>query len=256
MTNRDEVHLLSGAYALDAVDAEEARQVEAAMRESEDLHSEVVGLSDTAVALGMALPAEAPPAALRGRLLDLIETTDQLPAEDASAEPATSEPAPTAMPAGTHVPTTRRPRRRRRLTALLAVGAAVVVLVGGGFFVQRTMLEPQNQYVALIQSPDVQLASAKAVGGGTVTVEWSKTQHQTAVVVNGASAPSGKVLQLWSVRGGTITSAGLYEPQAGQKFMLLTGTPSAGEHLAVSVEPDGGSAQPTTKPIASVDLSA
>jgi anti-sigma-K factor RskA len=248
MTNRDDAHLLSGAYALDAVTAEEAALVEAAMRDSEDLHGEVVGLSDTAVALGMALPAETPPPGLRARLLEAIESTPQLAAEHES-EPG---PAPSAVPVGDHVV----PRRRRRLRPMtwLAVGAAAVVLFGGGFFVQRTLLEPQGQYTAIVAAPDVQHESRRVAGGGIATVSWSKSEHGTAVVLSGMRAPSGKVMQLWTMRGGTVTSAGLYEN--GEKYALLAGTPSPGEYLAVSIEPEGGSAQPTTTPIVAVKLTS
>ncbi|MGN6446155.1 anti-sigma factor domain-containing protein [Amnibacterium sp.] len=250
MTNREDAHLLSGAYAVHAVDAEEAALVESAMQESEELHHEVVGLTDTAVALGLAVPEEAPPAALRGRLLDAIATTPQLPVEDTvEAEPET--PAP--MPAGDHVVPKRR--RRRRPVVWVALAAAAVLLFGGGFLLQRTLLEPQSEVVAVWQAPDVQQARASVASGGSATVFWSSSEHRTAVVLSGVKVPSGKVLQLWSVRGSTITSAGLYEP-GGQKYVLLTGTPSSGESLAVTVEPQGGSAQPTTRPIVSVKLNA
>jgi anti-sigma-K factor RskA len=252
MTKREDAHLLSGAYALDAVTAEEAALVEAAMRESEDLHSEVVGLSDTAVTLGMALPSQTPPPALRTRLLDAIETTPQLAAPPEVAADAEVPPASVAMPVGEHA--VRRRRRRARPMALLAAAAAAVVLFGGGFFVQRTLLEPQSEYSAIQAASDYQQESHAVPGGGVATVSWSKSEHRTAIVLNGVSAPAGKVLQLWSIHGGTVTSAGLYEN--GEKYALLSGTPSAGESLAVSVEPDGGSAQPTTTPIVALKLSA
>ncbi|MBW4041399.1 MAG: anti-sigma factor [Acidobacteria bacterium] len=257
---------MSGAYALDALNAEEAALVEAAMRESEDLHSEVVGLSDTAVALGMALPPLTPPPALRARLLDAIETTPQLaaapvsysqpesdPQPEVDAQPAADvEPVRTVMPVGDHV--VRRRRRRMRPMAWLAVAAAAMVLFGGGFFVQRTLLEPQSEMTALIAAPDVQKAAAELTGGGVAKVYWSKSEHRTAVVLNGVAAPAGKVLQLWSIRGGVATSAGLYE--SSQHYALISGTPSSGEYLGVTVEPEGGSVHPTTQPIVKVKLSA
>ena len=74
MTKRDDAHLLSGAYALDAVTPEEAELVESAMEHSEELRSEVVGLTDTAVALGLGLPPVAPRPQLRASILDAIQT--------------------------------------------------------------------------------------------------------------------------------------------------------------------------------------
>jgi anti-sigma-K factor RskA len=251
MTERDDAHQLSGAYALHAVDDQEAALVEAAMEESEDFRSEVVGLSDTAVALGMALPVQTPPSALRSRLLDAIESTPQLSAEDERVTSAM--PVASAMPPGDHVVTKRRSRRRMRPMAWLAVGAAAVVLFGGGFFVQRTLLEPQREVAAVIAAPDSVKAVADITGGGKATVYWSKTEHRTAVMLTGVTPPSGKVLQLWSVHHGVAVSAGLYD---SNDATLIAGTPSAGETLAVTVEPDGGSPKPTTQPIVKVPLSA
>lgn len=253
MTQHDDAHLLSGAYALDAVTAEEAAAVEAAMHESEELRGEVVGLTDTAVVLGLSVPPAAPPAALRGRLLDAIET---LPQEAVAEEPEEMPAVAPPMPNGVHV-APRRPRRRHgRMAALLAVAAAAVLVFSGGFLLQRTLLEPQGEYSRITQAADVERVRADVSGGGTATVYWSRTEHRTAVVLNGVAPPSGRVLQLWSIRGDTVTSAGLYQPQGGDRYALLAGTPSSGEQLAVSVEPAGGSPQPTTKPIVVVPLKA
>jgi anti-sigma-K factor RskA len=256
MTKREDAHLLSGAYALNAVTPEEAELVESAMQESEELRSEIVGLSDTAVALGLGLRPVSPPTALRARLLDAIDSTPQLAAEPSSVEHKQEDAAPVvAMPVGAHAVAPRR-RRRRRPMALLALAAAAVVLFGGGFLVQRTLLEPQSEYSQINQAADSQSVMAKVRGGGVATVSWSKSEHRTAVTLNGVAIPSGKVLQLWTVRGGVATSAGLYEPMSGQRYTVISGTPNAGEALAVTVEPDGGSTQPTTQPIVKVALDA
>jgi anti-sigma-K factor RskA len=142
------------------------------------------------------------------------------------------------------------------MAALLAVAAAAVLVFSGGFLLQRTLLEPQGEYSRITQAADVERVRADVSGGGTATVYWSRTEHRTAVVLNGVAPPSGRVLQLWSIRGDTVTSAGLYQPQGGDRYALLAGTPSSGEQLAVSVEPAGGSPQPTTKPIVVVPLKA
>lgn len=254
MTKREDPHLLSGAYALDAVTAEEAALIEVAMRDSEELRGEVVGLSDTAVALGLAVPPVEPPPALRARLLEAIEDLPQQTPEPDRESHDSFEPDPVlAMPIGLHQVPKRR-RRARRPAVFLALAAAAVVLFTGGFFVQRTLINPQAELTAIQVSPDVHQASARTANGGKATVMWSKSEHRTAVVLEGVTAPSGKVLQLWSARGGTITDAGLYQPQDGQNFALISGTPTAGEQIMVSVEPAGGSPKPTTTPIAVVGL--
>jgi anti-sigma-K factor RskA len=54
---------------------------------------------------------------------------------------------------------------------------------------------------------------------------------------------------MWVVTGATATSAGLFDPPAGQNYEVMKGALSTKQHVAVTVEPAGGSAQPTTKPI-------
>lgn len=256
MTEREETHLLSGAYSLDAVTPEEAALVEAAMRDSEELRGEIVGFSDTAVALGLAVPPVDPPPGLRARLLDAIEDLPQETSEPESGSHASFEPDPVlAMPVGSHQVPKRR-RRARRPAAFLALAAAAVVLFTGGFFVQRTLTDPQAELTALVETPDMQQASARTANGGTATVMWSKSEHRTAVLLEGVTAPSGKVLQLWSAHDGTITDAGLYQPRDGEHFVLISGTPTTGGQIMVSVEPEGGSPEPTTTPIAVVGLGA
>lgn len=262
MNKQEDAHLLSGAYALDAVTPEEAALVEAAMAESEDLHSEVVGLADTAVALGLSLPPMAPPARLRASILDAIESLPQESSEDAPLSIPSLPEAPeefqpvvvATMPTGGHVPPRRR--RRRRAMVLLVSAVTAIALFAGGGLVTRSLFQNQMEFTQISTASDVQSSTAGVAGGGTATVYWSKAEHRTAVVLTGVEAPSDKVLQLWSVRGDTVTSAGLYEPQGGEHYVLLSGTPNAKETLAVSIEPAGGSTQPTTKPIVAVPLQA
>lgn len=245
MTRQHDAHLLSGAYAVDAVTPEEARLVEHAMTHSEELHGEVVGLVDTAVALGLAVPPTAPPPALRTRLLAAIEDLPQQAAEEPVDGPA--------APAGEHVVQRRRPRHRRRLTrpsVLVAAAVAAVLLFSGGFLLQRAVLQPQTDYSQVALAADAEQRQGAVDGGGRVLVSWSPSQRRTAISVTGVHVPAGKTLQLWHVRGTSITSAGLYEP-----YDVIDGTPLQGDSLAVSIEPAGGSRRPTD-PIVQIPLVA
>jgi anti-sigma-K factor RskA len=264
MTSSEDPRLLSGAYALDAVSADEAAAFEAEMRDSEELRGEIAGLSDTAVVLGLSVPPAAPPPALRSRLLDLIDTTPQLPRREVEAqavapatEPATDAPAlppeTERMPDGAHrVP--HRTRIRRRPVLLLAVAAVAVLLFGGGLLVDRTMFTPGSSqttsaFSRIAGAPDVQRTEAAVAGGGTATVYWSHELNQSAVVLNGVQAPAHRTLQMWVVTGATAKSVGLFDPPAGQNYEVMKGALGAKQRVAVTVEPVGGSPQPTTKPI-------
>lgn len=250
MTARSETHLLSGAHVLHATTPEEDAAVESAMHESEELRNEIVGLADTAVALGLAVPAAAPPAALRASLLEAIERTPQLAAED-EPDPETEEPHPAPV---RHLVPRRRPRVLRRPRTLLAAAAVAVLLFGGGVLVQRALVGPELQYSAIVAAGDVQPAVVSVRGGGEATVYSSREEGGSAIVLKGVSVPAGRVLQVWRMQDGRVVSAGLYE--AGAHYRVIDAPPAAGESIAVSVEPAGGSQQPTTRPIVQVPLSA
>jgi anti-sigma-K factor RskA len=85
--------------------------------------------------------------------------------------------------------------------------------------------------------------------------------HNGGVVFVGGKLPelaSGKTFQLWLVPAkGNPKSAGLFTPNAeGISVNVLAQSINPSEYaaVAVSVEPDGGSPQPTTKPIIVVPL--
>ena len=254
MKSQDDPHMLSGAYALDAVSAGEAAEVETAMESSEQLRGEIAELTDTAVVLGLSVTPADPPPALRARLLDLIESTPQLPAASTVEDESERSPAVDAerMPEGDHVARPRARRAgRRRSVLLIAVAAVAVLLFGGGLAVDRAM-QPPSQNAAFSQiasASDVQRTEAAVAGGGTASVLWSKSLNESAVVLNDVNRPSGKDLQMWVITGGTAKSVGLYRPPAGQQYEMMPGAIGPDQHVAVTVEPAGGSAQPTTKPI-------
>jgi len=64
------IHELTAAYALDALDAEEAREYERHLASCEQCREELAQLSDGAAALAFGADAPAPPDALRERILD------------------------------------------------------------------------------------------------------------------------------------------------------------------------------------------
>jgi anti-sigma-K factor RskA len=238
-----DVHMLSGAYALDAIDDDEEREAfERHLEECEACRIEVRSLREVAAALGDAV-AVAPPPELRHRVLDRIAATPQLPPVAAVR---------THRAAG-------RPDERRAGWRV-AVAAAAVVLVGGGAvgagveLVQARRADEQARRVlSLAADPAARRVSGAVAGGGTATVIVAGSQ--AALVADGVRVlPEDRVYQLWLVRPGEIVSAGL-GPEGtgagGRWSRLITGV-RAGDQVAISVEPAGGSAQPTTKPLVAV----
>ena len=272
MTTRRDPHLLSGAYSLDAVTPEEAADVEAEMEHSEELRGEIAELTDTAVLLGLSVPAADPPPALRARLLDAIEDAPQLPAVPPEAESEPVRPTPSLASADAvavgprrsdsrHV-AGRRPRWARGPAVLAgALVAAAAVLFGGGLLVDQ-IVHPQphsttaSAFAQLTSAPDVRRQQASVSGGGTAVVYWSRSLNESAVVLNGVDRPAGKSLQMWVVTGSAAASVGIYAPPRSEPYELMKGALKPNQAVAVTVEPAGGSTKPTTKPIVVVPVAA
>lgn len=159
-------------------------------------------------------------------------------------------------------PAERRARGRwlsRPLTVLAAAAAAVVLLIGGGV-VSNSIGEAQFQQAqagrlaAINAADDVQRLAADVATGGTATLIWSDELGQSAVVLDGVDAlPSDSVYQLWYINDAGITAAGTLSIAAsGTTWRVLDGDLSRGDTIGITIEPRGGSEQPTTEPIAAI----
>jgi len=241
---RPDLHSLSGAYALDALDGEaEHDRFVRHMTRCPACTSEVRGFREVGTALAFAATAEPPPE-LRDRVLAAAARTRQLPPE---------------------VSTHARPRPARSwipwLSGAVAL-ASIAVAVFFGLAQAHTQQElnqarAQNQALNLILSvPGVRVLSQATTEGGVATVVLAADRHELAVVTDGLPAlPSGKVYQLWLIGPAKTTSAGLLPPaKSGRTPAVLATGVVKGDTLGLTVEPAPGSAQPTTTPILALPL--
>ncbi|MDY7541399.1 anti-sigma factor domain-containing protein [Cryobacterium sp. 5B3] len=293
---------LSGAYALNALEARERAAFEAHLESSEEARIEAAELSDTAVALGLATAPVQPSAALKASLMAKLSSTPQLaplagPASTPATDAAPASPRLAAVPpvppsaqatpvvsadpsaAGTGAGSSsgrsaaERARKRwfQRPASLLLAAAAAVALFVGGTFVGLGLAGPSGtsdsfaaqQAASLAQlnaAPDVQRASATTADGHAATLVWSDTSSLSALVVDGLPALSGdQDYQLWYIGAGGAVSAGLLDTSVsangGTAWRVLDGSLTAGDTIGMTVEPKGGSKQPTTAPIVAIQSS-
>jgi anti-sigma-K factor RskA len=227
-------HLLTGAYALDALDDVERAGVERHLRTCTECAAEVAELREVGswLAERVAVP---PPPELKNRVLAMAHETRQV-----------SPPSPVHLPRV-------GPRR------LLAAAAAVVVLAGGvglGTAAWQNHEAAQQARIEATRITDVLTdparteSAAEIAGGGQATVVAADGSAVFAARDLPPAEP-GKAYQLWVVGGDRIRSAGLLDVEDGTARAWVTGV-GPGSSLAVSVEPEGGSEQPTTTPITNV----
>jgi anti-sigma-K factor RskA len=252
---------LSGAYALNALSDEERDAFEIRMSESDELRTEVTELNDTALLLGRAVEPVQPSAALRSSILDLIGSTPQLPKLEAHDDGASATPttrAAAAAPSGEllePIPLARQRWFMRPTVLLVGAAAAAGLFFSGGALLNSQPNVGNSSYVAqgmsqILAASDVQHTVSNVSTGGKATLYWSDKLQRSAVVLDGvASLPSSKTYQLWYINGSHIASAGTLDANSNNPSQVLVGDLKPGVTVGITIEPQGGSKQPTSTPI-------
>ncbi|GAA2934436.1 anti-sigma factor [Streptomyces enissocaesilis] len=243
-----ELHTLTGAYALHALTAEERAEFELHLEDCPSCTQEVRELTATAARLGLAMTVT-PPAALKEQVMRRITTERQDPPR---------------VPLPTQVPFHRR--RSRVLPRLVLAACLAAAAAFGGVAVwqhqeaqdaqeQAQRAQQQSETLAsVLTAPDAKVTTGKIADGVTGTVIVSRERDKAAFLASGMpEPPSGKVYQLWFDDGGTMRSAGLMDRSAlsgPATAVLMDGPVGTARGMGITVEPAGGSARPTTDPLA------
>jgi anti-sigma-K factor RskA len=205
-----EIHELSAAYALDALEPEQRAGFEEHLLRCAECREAVSLFQETAAALAFGTDAPAPPPALGRRIM-----------EQARRE----RPNVVAL----------RPRWVFPATAAVAaVAACAAIAFGVWSAVLNNRLDARPEAVALegtsgslIVSPD---------GEGTLLVEQL------------AAAPAGRTYEAWVIQNGDPVPAGTFSGGGRVAFVLTRNVPD-GAVVAVTVERAGGVQKPTTTPV-------
>lgn len=248
-----DIHALSGAYAVDALDGHERAQFEAHLEGCATCREEVASLREAAAHLA-ATTDTAPPASLRTSVLEGISQVRPLPPRHGSGA---SAPVPAAPTASDPAPD---PRRRRWVPAL-AAAAAVVVALGVGTAITQPWQDdaPQEQGPGVaervLQSDDARQATLRFDDGAQATVTHSPSEGRAVIQTRDMPPPpEGKVYELWwQDPDGEMAPAGLM-PERPDQTMVLQGDATGARAVGITVEPEGGSQEPTSEPIALFDL--
>jgi anti-sigma-K factor RskA len=215
------IHGLTAAYALDALDERDELEYEEHLRSCERCRDELAALTEAASSLAYAVETPAPPAALRGRIL-----------ERARAERSNVIPLRTRRWAA---PVT---------TAVAAVAAVVAVAVGLWAFSLRSDLDETQE--ALDRERDV---AAVVSSGDARSLELSGAEGRLVVARDGGAAllvsglgeaPDARQYEMWVIEGGRPRSAGTFEVEDGRAAVRLGREVSRGSTFAVTLEPDEG----------------
>jgi len=242
--------------------------------------------SETAALLGASLRPVAPPTAIRASLLEAIAREPQTERVDQTDGTAEEEAGDRDAVGGSNggsgsdgdsvdseVLSLDAHRRRRSAwrTGLLRAAAAVVLLgvgIGVGRWSVRgavdeamdsmaSSMASTQHYAHLNQAQDVQRVTDTMPDGHVATLTWSQDMSMTALTLPAAMKDSAgdRSLQVWLKEGERTTSLGVYDPRDGTGFSFLDIMPRPGQQIVITMEPAGGSPQPTTPPLVTLRVS-
>ena len=242
--------------------------------------------SETAALLGASLRPVDPPAAIRASLLETIAREPQTERADQADGTAEKEAGDRDAVGGSNsgsgsdgdsvdsevLSLDAHRRRRSAWRAGLLRAAAAVVLLGVGIGVGRwsvrgavdeamdsmaSSMASTQHYAHLNQAQDVQRVTDTMPDGHVATLTWSQDMSMTALTLPAAMKDSAgdRSLQVWLKEGERTTSLGVYDPRDGTGFSFLDIMPRPGQQIVITMEPAGGSPQPTTPPLVTLRVS-
>ncbi|MFD7061040.1 anti-sigma factor domain-containing protein [Streptomyces sp. NPDC059906] len=238
-------HSLAAPYALDALEGAERVRFERHLQGCARCAAEVRALSEDAVRLARSTATPAPPA-LRERVLAAVRTIAQEPAPARRPDPRRS---------------VGHPRPHPLLVPFATVTAAAALVVASLFAVRAdrtqdeldTARDRAREIAHVLAAPDARAARGADAHGRGVTVVASVSRGRAVVTLSGYGEPPGdRVRQLWLTRpGAEPRSLGLFD---GDTPLIASGLGRFATSLAVTVEPGGGSALPTSEPLVQLAL--
>lgn len=263
MKSHEEYKEMLPAYALDALDAEEAREVEAYIKQHKDLRDELDDWRETASLLAYAVPVAEPSSSVREKLFANIRLQKQTSSVEVTKPASNVIPFPTKQ--------TQRRWNTIQLVAALAASVAIFLLsvllwtalqnnranesqiaeLKNRLNETQKRIEEQNKDIALFTSADSNIVALKGLGTAPNAVARlaydRKTGNAVLIAENLPSIPAGKAYQIWYITD-KPTPGKTFKPDASGKATLRDLIPSGSLQasvFAVTIEDEKGATSPT-----------
>jgi anti-sigma-K factor RskA len=233
---------LKCAFVLGALPEEERRELEEYLAEHPERQAEIDELGTVAGLLAFSPPEQEPPPELRRRIMGVVEAEAGRPRVESRSWLA---------------------RMRVSLGVRgLALGAAAAMLVIGLFSwnlilqgeiqnlqgrVQSLQDQPQEPQMVALQGPGVE-------HGARAEVMILHNERAVLMAEDMPPLPEEEALQIWVIEDDVPKPGGLFEPKDEEVIVVVEAPLDGADAIAVSVEPDGGSTEPTTYPMLTAKL--
>jgi anti-sigma-K factor RskA len=238
--NNERFEDLKDAYVLDALPVEERRSFEEYLVAHPERQAEIDELSAVAGLLAFSPHGQDPPPELRRRIMDTVE-----------AEAAQPRIHPHSG-------------RRSWLAGLweaagvrdLALAAAALLVIGlfsWSVLLQAEVRDLQGRVQSLQSQPQgPQMIALGGVGtkqGARAELVTLEGDRAVLVAENMPPVPEGKTYEIWVIKGDTPQPSGLFKPKGNSIAAVVENPVEGADAVAVTVEPEGGSKEPTTDPM-------
>ena len=229
---------LKDAYVLGALSDDERATVEAYLALHPERQAEVDDLSGVASLLALAPTEHEPPADLRRRVMQVVESESV------------------------------RPRAARRSTTSwsgwlgslrnVALGAAALLVVGllswnvllqGDVRDLRGQVEEARSANEAQETREIALGGTWAEQGARAEVTALKDDRAILVVEDMPPMPEDRTGQVWVIHDEKPEPSGLLEPSGNRAATAITTPLEEADAIAVTIEPAGGSEEPTSDPV-------
>ncbi|MEV6583594.1 anti-sigma factor [Streptomyces sp. NPDC051582] len=243
MKHDGELHTLTGAYALHALTPSEHEVFAEHLDDCPSCRQEVSEFSATAARLASAATLP-PPARMKDAVLHGIDSVRQLP--------------PLLPAAGRPPMTFTAILRRKAITLAIAASIAAAAVLGGVTVRQNRLAEEARQLAqaserrlqdvsSVVAASDARTVRGRTTAGATTSVVSSKSRNRAVFIGAGLPDPgAGRTYQLWFDDHGAMRPAGLLTQDGAT---LMEGGLQGASGVGLTVEPAGGSARPTTRPL-------
>jgi anti-sigma-K factor RskA len=255
--NNERFEDLKDAYVLGALPEEERLSFEDYLAAHPERQAEVDELGAVAGLLAFSPQEQEPSPELRSRVMEVVE---------AEAEPRRVAGRSTLAKVGDYLS-----------IRSLALGAAALLVIGllswnvmlqgqvedlqgrvqdaqGQVQDLQTQVEDAQDRQQIQQSPTIELEGSWADQGANAEVASIHKNQVILVAKDMPSVPEDRTCQIWVISNDVPKPSGLFQPEGNMTATPITNSITKADVIAVTVEPAGGSEQPTSDPVLLAEL--
>ncbi len=239
--NHERFDELRDAFVLGALPEEERREFEEYLAAHPERRAEIEELGTVAGLLALSPQEHEPSPELRSRILGEVGAEAVHPAESRRSWRAL-------------IGRFLGPRN-------LALGAATLLVIGlfsWSMLLQGEVQDLQGRVQSLQNQPQgpqmIELGGAGTEQGARAEVVTLEGDRAVLVVEDMPPVPEGKTYQIWVIEDDVPKPSGLFKPEQDSVAAVVEHPLGGGDVIAVTVEPEGGSPEPTSDPMLAAEV--